>query len=123
MSVHHVLIRKEQGTSVCTKITPELLLTLYFVRIHAAYLIVSLLLVLCGRKFLQVLGEITQCRLAETRCNTCVAVRGVVRDCLLRCSIIEQLVPSFLFLLRELQGNRLFSFPLGNFDACDFVRQ
>ena len=25
--------------------------------------------------------------------------------------------------LRELQGNRLFSFLLGNFDACDFVLQ
>ena len=32
-------------------------------------------------------------------------------------------MPSLLFLLRELQGNRLFSFLLGNFDACDFVRQ
>ena len=29
-----------------------------------------------------VAGEITQCRLVDTRCNTCVVVRGVVRDCL-----------------------------------------
>ena len=48
---------KEQCTNVCTKITPVLLLTLYLVRIHAAYLIVNLLLVLCWRRFLQVLGE------------------------------------------------------------------
>ena len=79
---HHDLARKEQCTSVCTKITPVLLLTLYLVRIHAACLIVNLLLVLCGRRFLQVLGEITQCRLVDTRCETCVAARGVVRDCL-----------------------------------------
>ena len=38
-------------------------------------------------------------------------------------TIIEQLVPNLLFSLRELQGNRLFSFLRGNFDACDFVRQ
>ena len=57
---HHDLARKEQCTSVCTKITPALLVTLYLVRIHAAYLIVNLLLVLCGRRFLQVLGEITK---------------------------------------------------------------
>ena len=59
------------------------LLTLYFVRIQAACLIVNLLLVLCGRGFLQVLQEITQCRLGDTRCNTCVFVRGVIRNCLL----------------------------------------
>ena len=32
-------------------------------------------------------------------------------------------MPSLLFLLRELQGNGLFSFLQGNFDAFDFVRQ
>ena len=77
---HHDLAKKEQCTSVCTKITPALLL----VRIHAAYVIVNRLLFLCGRRFLQVLfSEITQCCLAHTRCDTCVAVRCVVRDCLL----------------------------------------
>ena len=57
--------RPPQCTSVCTMITQVLLLTFYLVRIGAAYLIVNL------------------CRLADTRCNTCVVVRGVVRDCLL----------------------------------------
>ena len=38
-------------------------------------------------------------------------------------TIIGQLVSSLLFFLRELQGNRLFSFLLGNFDASDLVRQ
>ena len=45
---HHDLVRKEQCTGVCTKITPVLLLTLYLVRIHAAYLIINRLLFLCG---------------------------------------------------------------------------
>ena len=97
--------------------TSLLLLTLYLVRIHAAYLIVNLLLVLCGRRFLQVLGEITQCRLVYTRSDIRDAIRGV------RWRIVEQLAPNLLFLLRELQENRPFSFLLGNFDACDFVRQ
>ena len=56
---------------------------LYLVRIRAACLIVNLLLVLCGRRFFQILGEITQCRLADTRCDISVAVRGVIRDFLL----------------------------------------
>ena len=43
-------------------------------------------------------------------------------NCLLRRGSTEQLVPSFLFLLHELQGNRLFSVLLGNFDAFNFVR-
>ena len=81
---HHDLAKKEQCTSVCTKITPELLLTLYLVRIIAACLIVNLLLALCGRRFLQVLGEITKCRLAYTRCDIRVAIRSVIRDYLLR---------------------------------------
>ena len=133
MLFHHDLIKKEQCISVCTKITPVLLLTLYLVRIHAAYLIVNLLLVLCERRFLQVLGEITQCRLAGTKCDIRVAIHGVIRDYLLRWSnvralgcvltIIEQLVPSLLFPLRELRVKRLFSSLLGNFDACDSVRQ
>ena len=40
-------------------------------------------------------------------CQT-VAVRGVVRDCLLRWSIVEQLVPSLV---------------VGNLDAWDLARQ
>ena len=81
---HHDLARKEKCTGVCTKITPVLFLTLYLVRIYAACLIVNILLVLCGRRFLQVLGEITQCRLVDKGCDVRVAIRGVVRDCLLR---------------------------------------
>ena len=37
----HDLAKKEQCSSVCTKITPVLLLTMYLVRIHAACLIVN----------------------------------------------------------------------------------
>ena len=81
---HGDLVRKEQCTSVCTKITPVPLLTLYLVRIRAACVTVNLLLVLCGKRFLQVLREITQCRLADTRCDIRVALRGVIRDYLLR---------------------------------------
>ena len=43
---HGDLVRKEQCTSVCTRITPVLLLTLYLVRIRAACVTVNLLLVL-----------------------------------------------------------------------------
>ena len=71
---HGDLVQKEQCTSVCKKITPVLLLTLYLVRIHAACLIINLLLVL---------GEITQCRLgllfavssATTSLKQCVSSR------------------------------------------------
>ena len=60
-------------------------LTLYLVIIHAAFLIVNLLSMHCGKGvFFQVLEEITQCRLAVTRCDARVVVRGVFRDCLLR---------------------------------------
>ena len=41
-----ILSSRNKCTSVCTKITPVLLLALYLVRIHAACLIVSLLLLL-----------------------------------------------------------------------------
>ena len=72
------------SSSCWSRINPVILLPLYLVRIHAACLIVNLLLFLCWRRFFQVLGDITQCGLADTGCDIRVAVRSVVRDCLLR---------------------------------------
>ena len=49
---------------------------------------------------------------------------GLTRDVILVLLFaIEQLVPSFLSSRASIQGNRLFSFLLDNFDAFDFMRQ
>ena len=73
MLFHYDHVRKQQCSSVWTRINPVLLLTLYLMRIHAACLLVSLLLVLC-------VGGITKCRLDDTRCDVRVATRGGVRS-------------------------------------------
>ena len=122
---HHDLVPKEQCTSVCTKITPVLLLTLHLVRIHSACLIVNFLLVLCGEKVPpsswrnhSMFVWLTQDAIFV------VAVRGV-RPRLppslkhRRATYAKSSLPSS----RASGKTVCFPYLLGNFDACDFVRQ
>ena len=110
-----ILFRKEHCTSVCTKITP--VLPSHIVSSENPYCVSD------RQSPPRSLWEkVPPSSRNHSVCLVWYPWSSVwALGCVL--TIIEQLVPSLLFPLRELRVKRLFSFLLGNLDACDFVRQ